>query len=87
MPQSNERRILWTLYGVLAKFIPAIKSNRTSNYNIKCISKANKMEILNNHVYIVGKNFTATKMRSMRKEAISLRTHCSLEPPGYRTES
>lgn len=70
-----------------AKFTPAIKSNRTSNYNIKCISKANKMEILNNRVYIAGKNFTATKMRSMIKEAIFLRTRFSLEPLVYCTES
>lgn len=56
-------------------------------YNIKSIRKANKMEIVNNHVYFAGRNFAATQTRSVREEAIFLRTHFSLEPPVYRTES
>lgn len=48
----------------MAKYISAIKGNRTSNCNGKCINKASKEMIIlikQLYLYITGKNFIVTE--------------------------
>lgn len=69
----------------MARLISAIKSNKTSNYNSKCIREANKNDNINWTIicFFAGKNFTVTKMRSIKNNNYFLWDYMSLSSPQY----